>query len=376
MRKEACLDLQSSPWHPFNSQKALVHAERFQAILDEQYLPPVVLNLDVSGRCQYACPHCHHRSKQVRERLPDLSERLASTLPAFLRSWEVKNARVLGCCIVGSAGDALLYPRLASLLRELHFIGVDVGLVTNGYALKKNLSLAAAHYCKFVGFSMDAGTADGYREVKQCPDGAWELVCAQITFLTRTLHECGLRNDTCWKMLVLPQTQHELYEGCRVARDLGCRYVQVRPADLPDDRRMQIDVALVEDQLRRAIRDFEIPDKFEIVGVRHKFSSEFKAVLPKYCWLTPLTVTITSDGKAYACVDRRCDATTLIANCAAGGWEALRRAWGGPEHLRIVHEVINCKGAGPQCGIRCSNYGYDALFRNFFTEDKTDRNLI
>jgi wyosine [tRNA(Phe)-imidazoG37] synthetase (radical SAM superfamily) len=372
------IDIQSSDLHPFNSQKVLAHGYRMEAIVNEQYLPPVVLNLDVSGKCQYHCDHCHHRRKQTHDKqLPDLPEHLAKTLPYFLRNWNVNGHRVLGCCIVGSQGDALLYKGLPDLLRELHFSGTEIGLVTNGYGLDGELMLYAASYCKFIGFSMDAGTGVGYIDVKGTTDvKAWDRVTDFISILCRILDVVGLRNDVCWKMLILPKTYKEIYQGCQMAKEVGCRYVQIRPADLTKEEQEKIDIECVEKQIENAIRDLEEPGKFQIVGVRHKFDKAYKKVLPKYCYLTPLTVTVTSDGKAYACVDRRCDETTLLADCADGGWAALRDVWGSPTHVGIVREIINRGGCGPDCDIRCSNYGYDKYFRNYFVNDNVDRNMI
>jgi pyruvate-formate lyase-activating enzyme len=308
--------------------------------------------------------------------LPNLPERLAKTLPYFLRDWQVDGERIKGCCIVGSQGDALLYPLLPKLLKDLHFAGIEVGLVTNGYGFTDKLIQYAAAYCKFIGFSMDAGKEDSYEEIKHTPKGAWKKVTKAVGKLCGTIESMGLRNDVGWKILILPDTYTDIYESCRVAKDLGCRYVQIRPADLPEKYSKLIDKDTVEEQIIRAIAVFEEQGIFEIVGVRHKFTEQFKPVLPNYCYMTPLTVTITSDGKAYACVDRRCDEATLLADCGRYGWVALKEIWGSTKHVDIVHSVINRNGEGPDCGIRCSNYGYDKFFLNYFVEDNVDRNMI
>jgi wyosine [tRNA(Phe)-imidazoG37] synthetase (radical SAM superfamily) len=336
------------------------------------------VNLDVSGICNYRCPHCHHRAKQIKDRsLPSLDARLARTFPRFLETWTKDGARPRGCCIVGSQGDALLYPRLSELLKELHFSGVQVGLVSNGYAYDDALLDAAAHYCKFVGFSMDAGTKETYDKVHNPPSDAWARVTENIGKLTMKMGRLGLRNDVGFKFLILPQSYHTLYEACRLAKDLGVRYTQIRPADLPEAARSKIDVEEVNAQIARAMADFNEPGTYEIVGVRHKFTPDFKRVLPNYCWLTALTVTITSDGKAWPCVDRRWDEPTLLADCGSGaGWSALRDAWGSARHIKIVHDIINRGGCGPGCQIRCSNYGYDVIFRRIFLEDAMDRVMI
>ena len=365
------------PYNPFNSTKALVHAKRFQAIVDENYLPPVVVNLDVCGECNYHCPHCHHRSKQIGDKsLPELSERLARTFPHFLSTWKIDGERPLGCCIVGSKGDALLYRGLPKLLKELYFNGIEVGLVSNGYGYNDTLIEYAAHYCKFIGVSMDAGTDEAYRKVHGCPRDAFHKVVGNLREICARIDRYGLRNDVGYKFLVLPQSYHTLYQATELAKDIGCRYVQIRPADLPEKERAKIDIDEVNRQIERAM-DLNEPGRFEVVGVRHKFTNDFQKKLPSYCYMTGLTVTITSDGKVWPCVDRRWDKKTLLADCGGhAGWSALRDAWGSARHIEIVHGILNDGGCGPLCNIRCSNFGYDSLFRRVFLSDDMDRNLI
>jgi len=362
--------------NPFNHIKALSFAKRFDGIINDHYYPPVVVNLDVTGKCQYACGHCHHRSKQIKlHQMPDLDPTLARTFPHFMKSWEEDGEHPVACCIVGSKGDALLYPQLPDLLRNLHFAGIDIGLVSNGYGLTPKLADYAVHYCKFYGVSVDAGTAEAYKRVHNCPNDGWLQMNKNTMDAVLRAEEMGSSCDIGWKFLILPQSYDTLYEGCRVAKELGIRWVQIRPADLPEDERRTIDINVVNEQVARAVSDFNEPGIFEVVNIKNKFTPDLKKILPAYCYMTPLTVTITSDALAWACVDRRCDAPTLLADCKKS-WQALKDVWGTDKHIRIVKDVINRGGQGPDCNIRCSSYCYDELFRLFFLRDNFDRTLI
>ena len=363
-------------FNPFNSWKALVHGDHFEAIVHENYLPPVVVNLDVSGTCNYRCVHCHHRNKQIKNRgLPFLDERLAKKFPMFLKHWEVMGHRPKAACIVGSQGDALLFKPLSGLLRNLHYCAIDVGLVSNGYAYTDQLVDAAVHYCKFVGFSIDAGDKASYQAVHQCPSDGFDVVLKNVERMVSAVHRAGVKNDIGWKFLIFPESYHTLHESCRLAKELGVRFVQIRPADLSPEARVKIDIEEVNSQIACAMSDFNEPGIFNIVGVRHKFNPDFTKKLPEYCYLTPLTVTITSDAKAWPCVDRRWDEPTLLADCSTT-WKALQDAWGSARHVGIVHNILNRCGKGPDCDIRCSNYGYAALFDRVFEKDDMDRTLI
>lgn len=377
-RKRVMLSEWYDEFNPFNSKKAMIYGRRFEGILNEDYFPPVVVNLDVTSRCQYKCVWCHHRRKQIGDRdLPDLPERLLKTFPYFVANWKRRDERVLGVCIVGSRGDALLYKGLPWLLRNLHYNNIDVGLVTNGYGFNTKLINHAVFYSKFIGMSVDAGEEKTYQAVHNCPPDGWKRILLNIEALTNLIAKNELRNDVGYKFLIFPQNQYEVYSACRIARETGCRYIQIRPADLPESARQEINVDAVNDQIQKAMSDFTEPGKFDVVGVRHKFTPDLKKRLPKYCYLTALTVTITCDGKAWPCVDRRYDEETLLADCGQYGWQALKEVWGSQKHIDIVHRVINRGGKGPDCNIRCSNYGYDVLFTQVFSdEDKMDRRMI
>ena len=142
----------SSNFNPFNSWKVLAWADHIRGIIDEQFLPPVVVNWDLRLGCCYDCPHCIWAK---RKGLPtyNVPTEFILKVPKFLHDWGVK-----GVCVAGERGDPCLHPELETALRLLHHWNIEVGLVTNGFAFTQFEE--AAHYCKFVGFSMDAGTSE------------------------------------------------------------------------------------------------------------------------------------------------------------------------------------------------------------------------
>ncbi len=361
-------------FNPFNSLKALrwgEHMARIKGWIDSgtgELLPPVVVNLDVAGGvCNFKCPNCHHAymHQDFGEKLKLVPREILLDIPRFLHDWGVKSS-----CIVGTTSDATLNPSLADLLKEMHYHNLDVGLVSNGYKFDERLINHAAFYTKFVGFSIDSASPEGFARVKGVSGDKFHRVIGNLEKIASVVRANGLRRDIGYKFLILPETYHELYEAAKLAKKIGCKHLQVRPAHLPDTELAKINVEEVTELVARAQ---ELNDQdFQVVGIRHKFSPELKKVTPKVCYLTPLTSTWTADGNVWPCVDRRHYQGDKLCNYVEEGLQRVREVWGSTQHRNVIRQVNQTLD---QC-IRCSNYGYNKFYRIFDREDPMDVKLI
>ena len=205
-----------SPFNPFNSWKVIAWQNHIRAIIDEQFLPPVVVNWDLVLGCNYNCPHCMWAK---RKNLPPtkVPAEFIYKVPKFLHDWGVK-----GTCIAGERGDPCLHANLEVALRLLHHWNIEVGLVTNGYAMTEEQIIAAAHYTKFTGFSMDAGTAETYAKVHGLNSkSAFVVVLEHIEKLANYTRTHTLPVEIGYKFLILPDSYHTVYEAAKIAKDIG-----------------------------------------------------------------------------------------------------------------------------------------------------------
>ena len=124
-------------YNPFNSYKVLAWADHIRGIVDDKFLPPVVVNWDLVLGCNYKCPHCIWAKRRA---LPPtkVSTEFIQKVPQFLHDWGVK-----AVCIAGESGDPSLHPELGTALRLLHHWNIEVGYVSNGFILDVP---SVAHY--------------------------------------------------------------------------------------------------------------------------------------------------------------------------------------------------------------------------------------
>ncbi len=59
----------TNKFNPFNSWKVLTHSQNFEAILKGRPKAPIVINMDLTNRCNYDCGFCMFKnSKRADER--------------------------------------------------------------------------------------------------------------------------------------------------------------------------------------------------------------------------------------------------------------------------------------------------------------------
>ena len=354
----------NDPYNPFNSIKAMAHGDRCQAIVNEDFMPPVTVDWDLVLGCNYNCPHCiwGKRRKLAPTMVPT---ELIKEVPRFLNNWGVK-----GVCLSGECGDPAQHPDLPEALRLLHHNNIDVGLTTNGYELTSENMEAAAHYTKWTGFSLDAGTRRTYAIVKGVD--AWGTVLFKIEAMAGYASRYNLPVELSCKFIILPGNYIEIAEAARVAKELGVRDFHVRPAWIPESEREKIDLHVVEEQseLAHELED----DNFHVYTVSHKFTGCLKKREIKHCWASPLRSTWSADGNVIICGDRR-DVLkhNVLCNYIADGLGAVRKAWNSSLHHALIdninrNEVQNCK--------RCICYGYNEMIERVFVEDSMDKDLL
>ena len=317
--------------------------------------------------CNFNCPHCHHNyiEKSFNKKLKLVPKEMLLQIPKFLHEWGVKAS-----CVIGTSSDATLHPNLPELLKNMHNWNIDLGLVSNGYKFDERLINHTAFYTKFVGFSIDAATPETFTKVKGVDGSKFNRVIKNLESIAKVVDNNKLRKDVGYKYLILPENYNEIFEAAKIAKDIGCSYMQIRPAHLPEEERQKIDIDKTNESIYKAQ---ELNDNdFQVVGVKHKFTSNFEKITPKKCYMTPLTSTWTADGDVWPCVDRRHYQGDKMCNYLNDGLQKVKEVWGSSKHWNIIKHVNNTL---KDC-IRCSNYGYNKLFKVVSEEDPMDVRLI
>ncbi len=341
-------------YNPFNSWKLMAHLERWKPLAHGEAPPPVAVTIDTAHDCNMACPYCN--AVGVKGEHLRLDPGLNRPLAKFLAAWGVK-----AVCVAGG-GEPLLNP---SIIADLHYAGLQVGVVTNGTLIDR--CLATLMCCDWVGVSVDAATPMIYEATKG--SDRYHEVIHGIGLAVDRVHTLGrgAGYGVFYKFLILPENQHEIAAAAMVAKSLGCRGFHARPAGMGG---LDAELVAIQCEAARSIAD----EKFGVYTVTHKVGADLaKHNDFKKCWGCMMTCVIgpAKDGRFNVdlCCDRRGRPETRLA---AGLTEPaqIRKAWDGKRHWEI-HDAVTVA----ECP-RCTYGPHSRLFENAIEHDNMTVDFI
>ena len=321
-------------YNPFNSDKGLTYYENYKQILKwldgDNYLPPPVeVNLDPVIGCNLNCYFCITQSYMKDAKVEMLPLDYMLRLVDFLAEWGVR-----GLCISGG-GEPTLHPDLPRLIRYAKD-KMQVAVVTNATTFIDELS-----YCRWVALSVDCATRETYKIVKG--KDRFNHVISNIGNMTTLRKELNSKVDFCFKFVILPENQHEIYAACKLAKNLGVQDFHVRPCDFERNdingaKKLYLDNAAIEEQFDRCHEE-ETGD-FHVYTVTHKFDPDFHVKYDyKHCLAAPLVFPILTDGNGYLCVEHKMDSKYRLGS-AYDKPEKILEWWGSNAHREMIKAVV------------------------------------
>lgn len=336
-------------YNAFNSLKALVHVEYWKPIVNEKIIPfPRFVSIDPCSVCNFKCPHCN-ANEALSQFNNKMDQVLMDKIVKLLSKWNIR-----AICI-GGGGESLLNPLSFNLIDILSQIGIDVGVVTNGSNLINQEILLK---CKWIGVSVDAATSKTYQIMKGIDGKLFHKVIYDMSKLT------GKGTEISYKYLLHPNNCHEVYESIRIAKDIGCNLIHIRPGAEPwftnesswnfNEKQIQ----QVQENIQKGRDDFE-DDKFKVYGITHKFNSNWsiKKSFEK-CWACFVTCYIDARGIIGLCCDRRGDKKIELCHI-----DEIDTYWGSDKH-RAIHDKIEVE----KCP-RCTYSHINEIFENVIIND-------
>jgi MoaA/NifB/PqqE/SkfB family radical SAM enzyme len=362
----------TSQYNPFNSMKALVHAEHFESILASNPKPPIVINFDLTNKCNYDCRFCMFGTREradknsygYRYNQCELPKGYALKLPKLWKKWGVK-----AVCLAGG-GEPTLHKDCKAFMKECKKQGLELGFVTNGLLINSNDWMkTVCETCKFIGFSIDAGDPESYRKTKGVDEKNFYKVIQNISCLDKHKKKVMSQVQIGFKFVLDEENYLSIYKAAVVAKFAGVNHFHFRPAINQNYKFFADKIGIIKEQLEEAHK-IET-DHFKVFGIFHKFNDDLskKHNFAK-CRANLLTSTWCADGKVYMCTDSRGCKWSYLTDHYPNPEKAIQY-WGSKEHLNKVRKINFKKNCD-----RCTLAPYNEYFEQIFINDKMDRNLI
>lgn len=327
----------TAPYNSFNSWKGLMYKEHYDALAQGKMLPPVEASIDPSYLCNVDCVWCN--SKRILHgelHAKTMTEEHLLKLCGFLIEWGVR-----GFCFAGG-GDSTLNPGLWPAMRLIKKAGRENAIITNGIAVdtfEKQETLASC--CRWIGVSLDAGTAETYGRVKQVSPKTFDKVLNNIAAMVRIVKDNNLQCDIAVKYLIHPTNAEEISKACALAKELGVAHFHARPAASKNiegnEQVLDFPMDIINKQLEECLA--MQTDTFKAFGVRHKFSPDFQLEHGfSRCISAPLCIQCGADGNVYLCNDWRGDKRYCVGAHFPNP-EKILDFWGSKQHWDLMNRI-------------------------------------
>ncbi|MCF0126584.1 MAG: radical SAM protein [Clostridia bacterium] len=325
---------------PFIQTKALCHIDKLKELQKNKVITPVTCEIDITdGFCNNSCKHCFFETNEKRMPIIQDKNKLFSLFD------ELKELGVKGIEFTGG-GEPLTHPDVKEILEYACECGFNVGLVTNGLLL--NTIEDVFGRLSFVRVSLDAGTSKTYSEVHGVD--CFEKVINNIKRIV-TKHsgeKLGLG------YLILPYNTEDIVVAAELARQLGVRFIQYRPASLA----YNVDNSIWEyaqEQVKKA--RFYKDDKFQVFDAGIKWSLVLEKRHYSCCSTSSIVCVIKANGDVPLCVLKRNDKESIIGNIYDEG--GVKRVWFSDRHEDLINGVDIFK-----CRKPCKHDAYNIMFES------------
>ena len=183
------------------------------------YQMPVTFEVDASNACQNDCDFCMF-AFHIKKNRVHLSERIF-----YKAVWDFKRLGVKSITFTGG-GEPLMNPRIREMTLSASYVGLKMGLVTNGIRLKDVLGYASMF--EYVRISLDAACAETYKKTKHTSH-FYDIIDYIKMLVDLNVTDVGI------SFVITDENKDEIDSFHDLAKSLGVHYAQIKPELKPCD---------------------------------------------------------------------------------------------------------------------------------------------
>jgi len=202
--------------NPFKSSKILCHPDRMSNFVKGERVMPVLYEFDLTNRCNHRCIDCIGWATGEMDRV-EISTYLALNI---IR--EISFAGGKAVTFTGG-GEPTLHPDFVRILESAKKYHLDIGLMTNGSKINKNLASFLAETCSWVRISLDAWDDESFSVTHRV--SGFDKICEGIKILSSFRERCTVGVG----FLTNAYTSNGMFKATKLVKELGADYIQFRP---------------------------------------------------------------------------------------------------------------------------------------------------
>lgn len=284
----------------FSSDKILKHLDRVNAWLKGENPAPITVELDVTNLCNHRCPECSGWYFQYRD---------SNSLPLNLARdiiRQLAKAGVRGLIFTGG-GEPLCYPHIKEVVRLAYDLGLDIGFISNGSLIDKEIAKTLLECCTWLRISLDAASAKTFKRIHGLDGNAFNKVIKNIALLTKIKGKLRTKTTIGVGYLTSNYTKDEMLDMTVLGKKLGVDYLQFRPLQIHQNGKFEYHLTDgIRKEILRCLKQSD--DGYQVLYSQHKYEMmKEKNYGRSYqkCYGQQFATVIAADGCAYVCCHMR-----------------------------------------------------------------------
>ena len=294
--------------------KVAHHMDKIQQFKEGQQPVPLQVQLIIADLCNHNCSFCAYRmegytsNKNFGEK--DAVTGMINNNPNRMIAYEKCIEILDDCAEMGvkalqftGGGEPTVHPQHKEIFQYTLDKGMDLALVTNGTVMRRGVPEILAKG-KWVRFSLDAGCAKTYAEIREVPESFFQRTLDNIVSVVEA-RGAYPNSDLIIGIgfVVTKENWREIYDAIEIYSKLGVDNARISAVFTPEEFDYHKDHWEEAKELtRRAKEDFETPSfkVFDLFGDR---ISDLQQHKPDYdfCSYMHLNTYIGGDLKVYTC---------------------------------------------------------------------------
>lgn len=204
--------------------KLFHHLDRVQSFMNDEYFPPIHIEIGISDKCNQNCHFCY--TKYLGHQQLEIPRDL---LLKIMR--ELGDAGVRSIFFQGT-GEPLMNSACADAIVEAKRFNVDIALQTNGVLMDNNFLDKAMSSISWMRISSLELNSNIYSKTHGCSELQHKKVMENLKYAVHLRKKENLDTIIAGMIMVFPYNAEYVYDTVKMLKDIGLDYVMIRSAQI------------------------------------------------------------------------------------------------------------------------------------------------
>ncbi len=330
---------------PFIQTKALLHFGKLLELSKSNIITPITCEIDLTdGFCNNKCSHCFFSTNNKNEPI------LMPKVHAIALISELSKLGVRGIEFSGG-GEPLTHPECEEIIQSGLDNNLDIGLVSNGLLLDRIIGISGK--LTFIRVSLDAANSQTYKMIHGV-----DSFNRVINNIMEIVDKHG-GNNIGIGYLLLPNNIEDIIPATELAKKIGVRFIQFRPASLPFD----VEKKVWEEAFANVKKATQLAtDSFQVFNAGIKWIHVIHHRHYTQCKTSSLVGVIKANGDIPLCVLNRNEESKIIGNFIKE--KGFKNVWFSKKHTDLIN-FIDINMCRRPCKHDSYNIVYEAVINDY-----------